>query len=288
MNHHIVFFGSSKHSVIVARALENVFGLTLIVTLPDKSMGRKKILTPSPVKSFALRHNIPILEAQKLSPPIISTIITYKPDFLIVADYGLILPSQLLLVPTQASLNVHHSLLPKFRGASPAPSAILANESITGVSIISMDDKVDTGDVLIQKSYTILPNDTTDSLLTRLNLLGAEILISVINDFQHFVHLKQVQDEKNATYTRFMKKTDGFIDIHHPPPPDTISRMIRAYFPWPGVWTKISINGQERILKLLPNHYLQMEGKKPVHVKEFINGYPQLKKSIEPLIVSYP
>src|SRR5205814_152532 len=135
MKPRIVFFGSSQYSTIVEKALHSTFGLTRVVTVTDKPVGRKKIRTASPVKSFAIEQHIPVITADKLTPDIVDSIQQEKPDFLVIADYRLILPKKLLDIPAYAPLNVHHSLLPKYRGPSPAPAALLSGEITTGVSI---------------------------------------------------------------------------------------------------------------------------------------------------------
>jgi methionyl-tRNA formyltransferase len=291
----IIFFGSSKHSVIVAKKLHETVGLSFIVTIPDKPIGRKQILTPSPVKEFATEQHIPIITAHKLTDDIIEKIEEVHPDFLVVADYGLILPKKILEMPTYAPINVHHSLLPKYRGSSPAPSAILNGDAKTGVSIIIMHEKVDAGDILSQKEYTMKPDETTDSLLTQLNNLGADILIPVIKNFEQYYQKRIKQDETKATFTKMMTKTDGYIETTNPPKPEILDRMIRAYYPWPGVWTELKLKNKEPRIKLLPisshpelvsgssHMLLQPEGKKPMSVKDFVNGYPEAKEFIEKL-----
>ncbi len=285
MKPRIIFFGSSKYSVIIEKSLQEHFGLTLVVTIPDKRIGRKQEIIASPVKAFAIQHKLPIIAAESLTQEIINQIETYRPDFGIVADYRIILPKQLLTIPRFDFLNVHHSLLPKYRGPSPAPSAILANEKTTGVSIIVMNAKVDSGDILNQKQYDISPTDTTDTLLTILNSYGAELLIPIIKNYDFYKKNRKEQNELEATKTKLIKKADGYIDSNNPPPVTEIDRMIRAYYPWPGVWTKIFINEKERILKLLPFTTVQLEGKKPTSLKDFLNGYPNLESIIKPLFL---
>lgn len=291
----IVFFGSSKYSTIVEEKLAQVFGLSLVVTIPDQETGRKKILTPSPVKKLAIKYSIPTITTNKLTPNVIEEITMYKPDFLIVADYGLFLPQKLLDLPKYASLNVHHSLLPKFRGPAPVPFCILSGSKKTGVSIIIMSDKIDAGDILDQKEYTLKANDTTDSVLTTLNQLGGEILIPLLKDFETYYQKRKPQNEKEATITQYMTKNDGYINLDNPPKPEIIDRMIRAYYPWPGVWTSIRIRDKGLRIKLLPSpvipseiegsfpFLIQIEGKKPISYKDFINGYPEVKQLFEKL-----
>ena len=317
----IIFFGNTKYSVIVAKSLHNEYGLSSIVTIPDRPIGRKKILTPSPVKQFALENNIPVLNGDSFysssgakrsrevskdsSRPIrqaqgrqartisIYDIAKLQPDFLIVADYGLILPKELLAIPKFAPLNVHHSLLPKYRGPSPAPTAILNGDKISGVTIIQMTGEVDAGPILAQKEYQLKPDETTDSLLTELNTLGGKLVVDVIKNYET---LKPIaQDESAASMTKRMTKQDGYIDFSNPPSPEQLDRMIRAYYPWPTVWTRaflrprLASQGEalqkESIVKFLPGNLIQVEGGKPMSVKDFLNGYPEMKGVIEKLFV---
>ncbi|MCL4415564.1 MAG: methionyl-tRNA formyltransferase [Patescibacteria group bacterium] len=278
----IVFFGSSKYSVIVEKALFEKFGLSLVVTIPDKPVGRKQILTPSPVKKFAVDNNIPVLTFDKLDENSLEKIKEYNPDFLVVADYGLILPDKLLELPKYAPLNIHHSLLPKYRGPSPAPTAILNGDEVTGVTVIKMSEQMDTGDILAQEKYELSPNETTDSLLTKLNELGASLVINVIENYEK---IKPVpQDESKAVYTKKMEKKDGYFDITNPPSFEELDKMIRAYYPWPNAWSKIKIRNQELRIKFLPNKMIQVEGKNPMNIKDFINGYPEVRNKILPIL----
>lgn len=280
----IVFFGNTKYSAIVVRALHDKFKLAAIITIPDRPTGRARILTPNPAKTFAAENNIPVLTFDKLTADTITTIEQLNNqaiDFLIVADYGLILPKILLTLPKYAALNVHHSLLPKYRGPSPAPAAILNGDDATGVTIIKMTEKVDAGPILAQQEYRLAPTETTDSLLTKLNQLGGELVIEVIQSLAHPEGvITQPQDESQATYTRRFTKQDGYIDVNNPPDLAKLDRMIRAFYPWPGVWTlwrlkeSKSQGVKEKIVKFLPGRLIQMEGKKAVLLKDFLHGYP--------------
>lgn len=280
----VIFFGNTKYSVIDAEIINRRFRLSAVVTIPNRIVSRKQILT-SPVKAFAEKNNIPVITADKLDQKVIEQIKATKPDFLAVADYGLILPQTVLDIPNYAPLNVHHSLLPKFRGPAPAPATILSGEKISGVTIIKMNTQVDAGDILKQVRYELTPDETTDSLLIHLNELGAQAALDVIANYQHIKPVKQ--NESDATFTTYLSKQDGFITIEHPPDTETLTRMIRAYYPWPGVWTRfrLSYGGQakEKIIKFLPKQKLQIEGKRPVGYKDFINGYPEGKIFLEKL-----
>lgn len=279
----IIFFGNTKYSLIGAKIIQEKFGLSYIITIPDREDKRGR-LNPSPLKTFALEQNIPVLTVNKLDEETINQLASLQPDFLIVEDYGLILPQKLLDLPKYDSLNIHHSLLPKYRGPAPAPFALLAGEKISGVSIIHMTNKVDAGDIYAQKEYVLNPEETTDSLLTRLNTLGGELVVQVIDDIIHGEATRSPQNEQEATATHYMKKADGYIDTENPPGKEQLDRMIRAYFPWPTVWTRLTINELEKIVKFLPEKMIQVEGKKAVTMKDFLNGYPELKTVIETLL----
>ncbi len=259
----IVFLGNTKYSLIGAKVIHSKHELSFIVTIKN-----------SPVEKFAVEQKIPFLAVDKLDKTVVQQIKSLNPDFFVVEDYGLILPRELLVVPKFASINIHHSLLPKYRGPSPAPSAILIGEKKSGVTIIHMSDEVDAGDIYAQEEYILKPDETTDSLLTKLNMLGAQLAVSTIKNISNGNTKRVKQNEKEATYTSYMKKSDGFIDASNPPSKEKLDRMVRAYYPWPGVYTKYQIsNIKYQIIKLLPNQKIQVEGKKPMSYKDFINGY---------------
>lgn len=284
----IVFFGSSKYSVIAEKAIYEKFGLSLVITVPDSLIVRKKAFTASPVKEFAIENKVPVLTTQTLTSEIISKIRKINPDFLVVADFRLILPKTLLDLAKIAPLNVHHSLLPKYRGPSPAPSALLSGENETGVSIILMAEKVDTGDILSQKKYTIKSDDTTDSLLTKLNYLGTDLIVSIIQNFNGYYEKRIKQEEKFATYTKILTRSSGYINLSSLDKTYSnleLDRMVRAYYPWPGVWTKIKTKKGELRIKFLPGKKIQPEGKKQMEIKDFLNGYPETKQVIEKLFL---
>jgi methionyl-tRNA formyltransferase len=276
----IIFFGNTKYSLIGAKIIHEQLGLSHIVTIPDRPDKRGRLI-PSPLKTFGAENTIPVMEVNKITDEIIEQIAALQPDFFVVEDYGLILPANLLKIPKFAALNIHHSLLPKYRGSSPAPTALLYGDKLTGVSILKMTDKLDAGDVIGQQEYEIKPDDTTDSLLTVLNKLGGELIIPILKDYENAK--TTVQNENEVVSTKMMKKEDGYIDISNPPTAEKLDRMIRAYYPWPTVWTKMIINGQEKIVKLLPGKQLQVEGKNAMSMKDFINGYPELKEIIKKL-----
>ncbi|MBI3486069.1 methionyl-tRNA formyltransferase [Candidatus Daviesbacteria bacterium] len=276
MKINIVFFGNTKYSILGAQIIHQKYPLSLVVTIPEKFVGRKKELMPSPVKIMAQNLRIPVLEADKLSEEIIKKIAKLKPDFLVVEDYGLILPQKLLDFPKFTGLNIHHSLLPKYRGPSPAPTTILNGDKISGVTIIAMSGEVDAGDILAQESYTLMPAETTETLLTKLNTLGGELLTKVIDQFLNNTISAIKQDSSQASFTSLIKKQDGYFNIENPPSKEVLDRMIRAYYPWPNVWTlfRQGSRGQAKIIKFYPDGMVQMEGKSKVKLPDFLNGYP--------------
>lgn len=279
----IIFFGNTKYSTIGADIIHRSLGITAVVTIPDY-LDKKRGIIKGPVKSLAEQYNLPVIQTDKLTQPIIEQIKTFKPDFFVVEDYGLILPEQLLQIPKHAPLNIHHSLLPKYRGPSPAPSAILAGERKSGVTVIHMTNKVDAGDIYAQEKYTMQPEETTDSLLTELNKLGGNLAVQVIHNLKDNKIKKVPQNEDQATYTNFLEKSDGFINLNNPPAPEILDRMIRAYYPWPGVWFITVLSNKETRIKLLPEKRVHVEGRKPMTIKDFFNGYPNLDPQLKKLL----
>lgn len=269
-NFKIIFFGNTKYSTIGAKIINESYPISLFVTIPDREVGKTKELTPSPVKKLAQSLKIPVMEVNKIDSDVCKELKKYSPDFLIVEDYGLILPPSLLAIPKYAPINIHHSLLPKYRGASPAPSTILAGEKISGVSVITMTSEVDAGNILAQQEYMLRPDETTDSLLTQLNKLGGELLVQVLGFYLKGSAHPQPQDHSQATFTQRMKKSDGYFELTNPPEPEKLDRMTRAYYPWPNVWTK----WQDKIIKFYPEKRIQIEGKRIVSWEEFKRGYP--------------
>ncbi|MBI4038859.1 methionyl-tRNA formyltransferase [Candidatus Daviesbacteria bacterium] len=261
----IVFFGNTKYSIIGLKIVNATYPISLVVTIPG-----------SPVQTLAQQLNIDVLKTKILDQKVIQKIKGIKTDFFIVEDYGLILPKELLNLPKIAPLNIHHSLLPKYRGPSPAPSAILNGERNSGVSIIRIIEQVDAGPILGQLHYELTPEQTTDSLLTKLNELGGALVISVIKQYLDGLVKPLIQDESRVTFTKRLTKEDGYFDINNPPAPEILDRMIRAYYPWPGVWTRFrqGSSGQAKIVKFLPGGMMQMEGKKAVKFEVFLRGYP--------------
>ncbi len=229
-----------------------------------------------------------IREPKEFNNETVQQLCSLSPDLFVVAAYGQILSSKLLEVPRLGAINIHPSLLPKYRGPSPIQSAILNGDKKTGVTFIKMDEQVDHGPIIAQFGATIEPADTFESLAQRLFEQAALELESTIINY-NANQTGKPQDDSKATFTKPLTKQDGYIDlssleIARPEKPWRsggnwkleIARKIRAYHPWPGIWTHLRLNsgGQAKIIKLLPGKKLQVEGKKPMSYKDFINGYP--------------
>lgn len=225
-----------------------------------------------------------IRKPQKFDLSFIDKIKTLEPDFFVVVAYGQILPQELLSVPKIAAVNIHPSLLPKFRGSTPIQSAILSGEQKTGVSFIKMDEQVDHGLIIHQFQSEILADDTFESLSRRLFRLASELLVGVIIDYSENSLTKQ--NEEEATFTKILTKESGFVDLKNPPESDRLERIIRAYYPWPGVWFKADLNGKETIIKLLPNERIQVEGKNSMSYSDFKNGYEKGEELLKRLNLS--
>ncbi len=233
------------------------------------------------VPTFCKKNNIPYLSIKKASEAL-PRIQEEKAALGVLAYFGLLLPKALLETFPQGIINIHPSLLPKYRGATPVQSALLSGETETGVTIIRLDEQMDHGPILAQEKEAILPTDTTETLHKRLFQKGTAMLEQLINPYLENKITLQPQNDANATYTkRSFTRQDGFIDLENPPEATELDQMIRAYYPWPTVWTKCIVNNHEVRIKLLPENKLQMEGKKPVTIKDFINGYPELKEKVK-------
>lgn len=271
----IVFFGTPEFSVIVLDEIAKKYDISAVVTSPDKPIGRKQTLTESPVSKYASENGIPALKPVKLNEAFIESNFAFlNADLYIVASYGKIIPQSLLDIPKFGAINIHPSLLPLFRGPSPLQASILSGDKQTGVTIIKMDAEMDHGPIILQKEYTMSDNDNYLTLGNKLFQLGSERLVAMLPDFiQGKIDITN-QNHHQATYCKMIKKEDAYFDIEKPPTAEELDRMIRAYFPWPVAWTIWRIKNQELRIKLMPNNMIQVEGKMPVSLKEFLNGYP--------------
>jgi methionyl-tRNA formyltransferase len=269
----IVFFGTPHFVIPVLEALEKNFEVVTVVTSRDEKSGRKQVLTPSPIKNYFKNK---VLTPETLDSGFEKDLDTLSPDLLVVAAYGKIIPLQILGIAKYGALNIHPSLLPKYRGASPIQQAILNGDKKTGVSIIKMDEKMDHGPVVFSKNFEILEHDTFETLSLRLFYETSKFLPDTVKDFIAGKIIPEIQDDKLASFCPIIKKTDGYFELGSSLSLEKLERMEKAYYPWPTAWTRW--NG--KILKFYPGKVVQMEGKKSVSYQDFINGYPNLDKNL--------
>jgi methionyl-tRNA formyltransferase len=233
----IVFMGTPDFAVpsleVLLKSDDQVVG---IVTQPDRPKGRGQVLTSSPVKLIAQREHIPFLQPTKMKDPdFLAALEAWKPDLIAVAAFGRILPSVILRLPPMGCINVHGSLLPKYRGAGPIQWAIINGETETGITTMLMDEGMDTGAMLVQERISIGPDDTAGSLSLRLAELGGRLLAATLAQLKAGTLVPRPQDHSQATMAPLLKKEDGVIDWSMPAA--TIANRIRGLTPWPGAYT---------------------------------------------------
>ncbi len=283
----VVFFGSTSDSVFVLSklAVSNPVIIAAVVTQPPKPVGRKQILTSTPVELWAKHQNITVLSfpAKKTKPwlyddehTVIDTLAPMKADLLVSACYGQKIPAPVIDAATHGGINVHPSLLPRWRGADPVPWAIYSGDHQTGVTLVRLSGTFDRGLILAQQKLNITDTDTTGPLRSKLFTMGADILIKTLPDILSEKIKGNPQHINGAPYARRLTRDDGFEPwkkITDPHEIQRIKRKFRAFDPWPGIWT--TYNGKR--LKILGFTTLptivQLEGKKPVSWEQFQKAY---------------
>ncbi len=284
--------------------------LVAAVTPPDRERGRGRQPAPPPVKEASLRLGVPVLQPESLrSQRVRDQLTEFAPDVIVVAAYGKFLPPPVLELPPHGCLNLHPSLLPRYRGPSPVATAILESEDITGVSLMLLDQGMDTGPVIAQLQLALSGDETAGDLTDTLFALGADLLADSIGPWTRGELSATPQDDSLATVSRKLERTDGLADWTLPA--STLARRCRAYTPWPGLYT----HWQDRTIKLLevtplneqstpgqpgtvhsgpPDapivvstgdgllalRRLQLEGRRPVSAREFLAGYPDFIGSV--------
>lgn len=230
----IAFFGTPELCIPILDALDQAgFTPVLIVTNPDRPVGRKQIITPPPVKIWAEQHNIPVLQPEKITSDIITKISSYDLDLSVVVAYGQIMPQALIDLPTHGTLNLHYSLLPRHRGAAPVEAAILAGDTETGVTIQQMVFKLDAGPIVATAKHPIADEIIAKDLRDQLNALGAQLLVNTIPDYlEGNIELVE-QDHERANYFNKINKSDAEIKLSDPDIEKW--RKYRAYYGWPRV-----------------------------------------------------
>jgi methionyl-tRNA formyltransferase len=210
-----------------------------VVTQPDRPKGRGQILTPSPVKLLAQRQQIPLLQPLKMKDPeFLQALAGWKPDLIAVAAFGRILTPTILSLPPRGCINVHGSLLPKYRGAGPIQWAIINGETETGITTMVMDEGMDTGAMLLQEAIPIAPDDTADTLSPRLAELGGKLLVETIARLKAGTLSPRPQDASQVTFAPLLKKEDGAIDWALPA--RILANRVRGLSPWPGAYTTVT------------------------------------------------
>jgi methionyl-tRNA formyltransferase len=234
----IIFAGTPEFSVAPLVALKEAgFDLCAVYTQPDRPAGRGRKLTPPPVKAKALEFGIPVYQPLNFkSEEAIETLKSHQADVMVVVAYGLILPKVILDAPKYGCLNIHASLLPRWRGAAPLQRAIESGDSHSGVTIMQMDIGLDTGDMLYTLDTAITPQDTTQSLHDRLSAQGSEAIVTVLKNLSHFQAQAQKQDESQVTYAHKISKEEG--EINWAQPASLLLRKIHAFNPWPICYTQ--------------------------------------------------
>jgi methionyl-tRNA formyltransferase len=297
----LVFCGTPAFAVpTLQKLVETGFHLQLVVTQPDRPRGRGMELTASPVKQCALQLGIPIMQPQSIrqNEEFRSRLAGLQPEAIIVVGYGRIIPQWMLDLPPFGNINLHASLLPKYRGAAPIQWAIAQGETVTGVTTMRIDAGLDTGDILLQKELPIDSEDTSETLSPRLAKMGAALTVETLLGLRANQLRPRVQDSAQATLAPILKREDGRLDFHRNAA-DIYNRM-RGFQPWPGAFTtfrgkKLNILAARPAERSLPEAELlqdrdrllvgcsgnsalellevQLEGKKRSPVRDFIHGH---------------
>lgn len=302
----IVFMGSAALAVpslkaVLASEQDEVVG---VVSQPDRPAGRKRVLTPCPLKAFADEQGLNVMTPEKIGDPeAVQTLADLKPDLLIVVAYGQYIPQRVIQLAPKEAINVHPSLLPKYRGSAPIQWALLNGDKETGVSIIYLAKKMDAGDILRQETYSIGDDETSATLHDTLAEFGADLLINAVEDIRSDSVSRTVQDESRMVEVRKLTKDDGKIDWSQPAA--VIRNRIRAFDPWPGsfcnlpngdafkVWKAELVDAEGAAGELLDDKLLvacgsgalrlveiQPLGKKRMEAVSFLNGSPVPKGEV--------
>ncbi|MDY6799256.1 MAG: methionyl-tRNA formyltransferase [Pseudomonadota bacterium] len=252
----IVFAGTPDFAATALQALlDNDYPVTAVYTQPDRPAGRGRKRVPGPVKQVALAHRLPVFQPESLkTTEAQEELRALAPDVMVVAAYGLILPPEVLAIPTRGCLNIHASLLPRWRGAAPIQRAIAAGDRETGITIMQMDKGLDTGDMLLTRTTPITDEDTGGSLHDRLAELGGEAIVAALKALQAGELKAEPQDDSQACYAHKLSKQDGHINWQAPAP--EIHNLVRAFNPWPGTYTDL----EDQRIRIHQTEVLQEDG----------------------------
>ena len=299
----VIFCGTPQFAVpTLERLVAENHNIELVLTNPDEPKGRGYELEQSPVKRAALKAGLEVFQPQKLKEaPVVQFLSEYHPDIIVVVAYGHIIPKWMIELPQYGCVNLHGSLLPKYRGAAPIQWAIMRGESVTGVTTMKIDEGLDTGDVLLKREVAIRNEDTTESLSERMSAVGAELVAETLSRLSRSEIEPQPQDNAQATLAPILKKEDGLIDWNRRA--EEIGWRVRGLRPWPGaytrfrsknlhIWSAVPATGDQSQAQepgtllcergtmhvqcgestLLDVRELQLEGRKRLPARDFLNG----------------
>ncbi len=279
-----VFFGSPSPAALVLKKLASYFQPLLCITQPDKPAGRHQIITPTPVAQTATQLNIPTIKPIKLNHHTLTTLqqLQPSPTFGFLFAYGKIIPKSIIDFFPKGIINLHPSLLPRYRGPSPVRQALLDCQTTTGFSLMLLDEQLDHGPIIYQQKIPISSTDNHQTLLNKIITTSLPLLPQIITQYLQGKITLTPQDHSQATYTPIIRKSHG--QINWKLPDEKLACFIRAMNPWPGAFTFVKIKNQIKRLKIIQAHLnqdnklqidiVQLEGKKPVTWKQFLYGYP--------------
>lgn len=268
MSLRVVFMGSPDFALPSLKRLTEVYNVVGVVTQPDRPAGRGMVLTPPPVKRLADQLSIPVIQPARLKdPPAWEQLQSWQPDLIVVAAYAKILRQNVLDLPLRGCINVHASLLPRWRGAAPIQAALLHGDPVTGVTIMKMDAGMDTGMILAQREELIREEDTADSLSARLADLGASLLVETLPKYLSGELQPKPQEDSLATYAPMIQKEEGRLDFSQPA--QVLAWKVRAFNSWPGAY----FEWPGGILKVHRAHAVDSREGKPGE-RRVLRGFP--------------
>ncbi|HEX6905972.1 MAG TPA: methionyl-tRNA formyltransferase [Terriglobales bacterium] len=297
----LVFCGTPRFAVpTLEKLVSSGFEVRLVVTQPDKPRGRGLELAPSPVKSRALELGLPVIQPDKIknNEEFRAQLAALEPQAIVVVGYGRIIPQWMIDLPPLGNINLHASLLPKYRGAAPIQWAVAMGETVTGVTTMRIDAGLDTGDILLQKEIPIAPEDTAEAVTPRLAEIGADLMVETLRGLSAGTIQPRPQDHSRASLAPILKREDGLIDFQRKAA-ESINRL-RGFQPWPGAFTsfrgrqlqvwaakpvaatltpgEIKVEGERLLVGCGQNTAMELlevqpEGKKRMAARDFVNGY---------------
>jgi methionyl-tRNA formyltransferase len=270
MDYRVVFMGSPEFAVPSLKRLAEIARLVGVVTQPDRPAGRGRVMTPPPIKILAEQMGIPVIQPEKLrNSESFERLKAWQPDLIAVTAFGQILRQNVLDLPRFGCINVHASLLPRWRGAAPIQASILHGDTQTGVTIMKLDAGMDTGPILAQRVEEILPEDTSGSLAERLAMIGADLLVETLPRYIDGKIQPIPQDDGLATQSPMIRKEEGLLNFEQPA--ELLARQIRAFQPWPGTF----FHWMDGMLKVQKAHTMDGLGKKAGQ-KLVVDGFPAI------------